>query len=437
MKKYNLTDSQIRQIANLAVQENGEACVAYEVSLMANLFELQTKYSDIYKFIRYGKWFSRSEYWMDEGTSSKKARETTKDVLVNGNRVFPAYINEHDCISDIKSVTNKGVLFNKSDRSQYKKDVTVIKNRYGSTYTFYSFPTTGSDPFGYTADAYKKISAQSPKTEVKHATTKTTGASPDKVIEVASNEVGYLEKASNSQLDSKTGNAGQGNYTKYWTEMDKSLQGQAWCDCFVSFCFKQAYSESVANKLLCGGLYSFYTPESAACFKNKGQWHDNKPQKGDVIYFHNSERICHTGIVYKVDSETVYTIEGNTSAGEQVIPNGGGVCKKSYRLYNPRISGYGRPKYDSVSSESASQANNTGTPTLNETVKKKGVVTAKSLNVRTWAGTENPTVSFSPIKDGAVVGICDTLKDASGREWYYIKYQNKYGFVCADYVDDM
>ena len=90
-----------------------------------------------------------------------------------------------------------------------------------------------------------------------------------------------------------------------------------------------------------------------------------------------------------------------------------------------------------MSSESASQANNTGTPTLNETVKKKGVVTAKSLNVRTWAGTENPTVSFSPIKDGAVVGICDTLKDASGREWYYIKYQNKYGFVCADYVDDM
>ena len=75
MNKYKLTDLQIKQIANLAVQENGEACVAHEVSLMANLFELQTKYDDIYKFIRYGGWFSKSEYWMDYGESSKRLRK--------------------------------------------------------------------------------------------------------------------------------------------------------------------------------------------------------------------------------------------------------------------------------------------------------------------------------------------------------------------------
>ena len=431
MNKYKLTDLQIKQIANLAVQENGEACVAHEVSLMANLFELQTKYDDIYKFIRYGGWFSKSEYWMDYGESSKKACETTKDVLVKAKRVFPAYINEHDTLSDIKSATNNGVPFNKNDRSQYIQNVTVLKNRYGSTYTFYMFPTPNSDPFGYTANAYKKINATTPKNET--VKPKSTGISPDKVIEVASAEVGYLEKASNNQLDSKTGNAGQGNYTKYWVLMDKSLQGQAWCDCFVSFCFKTAYDESVANKLLCGGLHSFYTPESAQCFKDKGQWHPNNPKKGDVIYFQNTERICHTGIVYKVDSENVYTIEGNTSAGEQVIPNGGGVCKKSYKLYNSRIAGYGRPNYASTCSTSATN----DTPTLNETVKKNGVVTAKSLNVRTWAGTDNPTVSFSPIKDGTIVGICDTLKDSNGRNWYYIKYHGKYGFVCADYVNYM
>ena len=49
---------------------------------MANLFELQAKYDDIYKFIRYGQWFSKSEHWMDYGESSKKACEITKDVNI-------------------------------------------------------------------------------------------------------------------------------------------------------------------------------------------------------------------------------------------------------------------------------------------------------------------------------------------------------------------
>ena len=36
----------------------------------------------------------------------------------------------------------------------------------------------------------------------------------NKLIQIAKNEVGYLEKKSNAQLDSKTGNAGSNNYTK-------------------------------------------------------------------------------------------------------------------------------------------------------------------------------------------------------------------------------
>ena len=35
------------------------------------------------------------------------------------------------------------------------------------------------------------------------------------VIAIALAEVGYKEKASNSQLDDKTANAGSNNYTKY------------------------------------------------------------------------------------------------------------------------------------------------------------------------------------------------------------------------------
>ena len=161
MKKYTyLSDAQLKSIARLAVQENGESVVGKEVSLMANLFELQSKYSNIYDFIRYGGWFHASEYYMDNGSASTKAVETTKDVLINGNRQFPAYIDEHDCFNDILSVSNNGKSFTKTDRSQYKKDVTIIKNKYNSTYTFYEFPSSGSDPFGYTAESYNKYKGQ-------------------------------------------------------------------------------------------------------------------------------------------------------------------------------------------------------------------------------------------------------------------------------------
>ena len=54
----------------------------------------------------------------------------------------------------------------------------------------------------------------------------------------------------------------------------------------------------------------------------------------------------HTGIVYKVDSSRVYTIEANTSGASGVIDNGGGVFKKSYYRSDGNISGYGRPRYD-------------------------------------------------------------------------------------------
>lgn len=46
------------------------------------------------------------------------------------------------------------------------------------------------------------------------------------VLGIAEEEIGYLEKKNNSQLDSKTGNAGSANYTKYWRDIRPSYQGQ-------------------------------------------------------------------------------------------------------------------------------------------------------------------------------------------------------------------
>ena len=71
---------------------------------------------------------------------------------------------------------------------------------------------------------------------------------------------------------------------------------------------------------------------------------------------------------------------------------------------------------------------------INKTSQWKGVVTASALNVRTWAGTENGKCSFSPLYKGIVIDVCDTVKDKEGTNWYYIKYNNKYGFVSSLYV---
>lgn len=168
-------------------------------------------------------------------------------------------------------------------------------------------------------------------------------ANMEDMIKVALAEEGYLEKRTNDMLESKTANAGSNNYTKFGRDM--GCNGQPWCDAFVDWCFKKAYGTAEAKALL--GGWSNYTPTSARYFKNMHQWFTT-PQRGDVIFFKNSQRICHTGIVLEVKNGRVYTIEGNTSGGSTLEANGGCVAKKNYPLGYNRIAGYGRPKYSNT-----------------------------------------------------------------------------------------
>ena len=142
-----MTRGQIEQIARLCVQEQGEseAGVKGEASLMANLARKHGR--DIYDYVRSSGWFSKAAYWMDNGNATSQQVDWVEDVLVNGNATLPPYVDEHDCFSDIRSISTGDVR----DRSAYIKDVTVIKNRYGATYTFHCFLHEHSDPFGYTS----------------------------------------------------------------------------------------------------------------------------------------------------------------------------------------------------------------------------------------------------------------------------------------------
>lgn len=177
----------------------------------------------------------------------------------------------------------------------------------------------------------------------------------DKLIAAAEEQIGYLEKRSNKDLDSKTANAGSNNYTKYnrdlkaWTGV--GYINAQWCQAFVDWCFIKAFGVEDAKKLLY--VFTNYTPTGSDAFKKRGRYikrGKGTPKRGDVIYFYSTSkgRIGHVGIVYKVSGKTVYTIEGNTSGASSLITNGGGVRKKSYSMSSSYIDGYGSVDYAAI-----------------------------------------------------------------------------------------
>ena len=143
----NLRQNELVHLARLCVQEQGgsEAGVKGEASLMANLARKHNK--PVYEYVLTSGWFSRARFWMQYGTATDQQVDWVKEVLVDGRATLPPYIDEHDCFSDIEWISTGEVL----DRNAYIKDVTVIKNRHGSKYTFYCFLHEHSDPFGYTS----------------------------------------------------------------------------------------------------------------------------------------------------------------------------------------------------------------------------------------------------------------------------------------------
>ncbi len=160
------------------------------------------------------------------------------------------------------------------------------------------------------------------------------GVTADDFVNAAIANLGYLEKRSNSNLDSMTANAGSNNYQKFQRDVGAGNGGQ-WCQYFVS-------------------------------------------------------------------ATALYTCQGITTS--------------------------------TVSGSSTTSQTTSNSKTLNEKKQKDGIVTAKALNVRTWAGTEYPTCSFSPLAHGQKVGICDTVYAANGDKWFYIVWAGKHGFVSAKYI---
>lgn len=219
----------------------------------------------------------------------------------------------------------------------------------------------------------------------------------DLVIQEAEKWVGYLEKKSNSQLESLTANAGYNNYTIFckWYEdwfNERGFQPSAWCAEFVScMIYKGCGNKEVVKHFA-------YCPYGVNWFKQQGLWHTSNPRRGDVIFFKDSQGVaCHTGIVSSASSTTVVTIEGNTSSASGVIANGGAVAKKSYNINYSRIMGYGRPPYEKY--ETSTQK-----PVVNDELKVKKKIMNIDGEDYTVSSIEKDGENYVRIRDFAQAG---------------------------------
>ena len=251
------------------------------------------------------------------------------------------------------------------------------------------------------------------------------------VVKIALAEEGYLEKKDGSkpQLYDKTENAGKNNFTKYWDEVKVSFQGQAWCLCFLVWCFIRAFTKETAKRLLYAVTdgWTFYTPTLATRFQNAGRWFDAgvTPQVGWLVFFRNSIRIHHIALIYKVDmvKKIFYTIEGNTSSGKGVIANGGAVCRKSYSFDDANIAGFGAPDYSIVGAAF----------TIGWNHDSNGWWFADSETTflkLCWKNINGHRYYFN--KDGYAV----TGWQQIGDKWYYFEPRAGHPLECALYVTD-
>lgn len=193
-----------------------------------------------------------------------------------------------------------------------------------------------------------------------------TGDDITNLLAVALSQLGYMESDNADDFSGTIG--GSSNYTEFnWNMGDFGVgygtSNYDWCASFVSYCLLQSRctdQRSMADwcrKHVADPRYIWREVgcarwadniESAGYYKKSvAKGGDYVPQTGDLIFFRWSpeRQIGHIGIVVYSDGERVYTVEGNTSGGSTMVPNGGGVYFKNYALDYSCIDGYGAMPY--------------------------------------------------------------------------------------------
>ena len=263
------------------------------------------------------------------------------------------------------------------------------------------------------------------------------GITADDVLDLAEQYIGCNEAdGSHRQIidgyNAHTPRA-RGYVVQYW---------DSWCDTFVSFIFIKLDAVDLIGGTECG------VEEHVKLFKKAGIWIEDgtiTPQRGDIIVYNwdqssqpNDGYADHIGFVESVGGGKIVTIEGNYNNAVQ---------RRVLNVGNGNIRGYARPKYGKASARPVKDGNDTqptnSIPTPSNTLESPsktpkwvGKATCNGLNVRTWAGIENPNIKSYPILNyGNLVDVCDTVEDKDGFDWYYVRIAGKYyGFVHSAYI---
>lgn len=249
----------------------------------------------------------------------------------------------------------------------------------------------------------------------------------DALIATAQAEIGYMEKKSNAQLDDKTANVGNGNYTKYWRDLKPSWNGSAWCAVWVSWCMYKTFGLETAKKLLKheNDFPYVYCPTLGARFTKYAN-----PQRGDIVIFYRNGTFAHTGIVTKVEGDKFYTIEGNTNNGSTIIANGGSVCSKSYNNSNLPGTKFCRPDYSIV--KSIMNSSSTSKPSQTTYNKWVGAATKDGADVFANATGTSKLSTCPKLNKGNLVDVIGV----SGTR-YQVKIADKFvGYVEKTNIKD-
>lgn len=130
------------------------------------------------------------------------------------------------------------------------------------------------------------------------------------LLYITNKEVGYLEKATNDQLDSHTANPGSGKFSKYGQWI--GLNPGEWCAAFVSWCGNEAnIPTSCIPHMRSVPLMKNFYEECGRFYWSHAYGGNYVPQPGDIVTLFYQHEFGHMGIVYAVNGNMVTVIHGN------------------------------------------------------------------------------------------------------------------------------
>lgn len=143
-------------------------------------------------------------------------------------------------------------------------------------------------------------------------------ATVNEFVTTAQHQIGYKESYTNVTKYSEDFD------TKWWQFFNtkkngtKTSPGAEWCSIFVHWCAVKTigknetlsfFGENPAKTNAAAGVGYFWDYLKAKGYKSSVA----AAKMGDIIFFKNSKGISHVGIVEKVDSKNIISIEGNKS----------------------------------------------------------------------------------------------------------------------------